>query len=68
MIRIGIGALLVLVGAWLALWVTSTGLLVYSAGTRIPKTRECHYLVGVTVLKRLEPLAERCLVLRTVGR
>jgi hypothetical protein len=30
-------------------------------------TRECHYLVGVTVTRRIEPLADRCPLMRTVG-
>lgn len=58
----------VLVAAWLGMWVTDTGLLVYSADTRVPHIRECHYLIGVTVLKRIEPLAQRCEALRTVGK
>ena len=58
----------VLAAAWLGMWVTDTGLLVYSADTRAPLIRECRYLVGVTVVKRIEPLAQRCEVLRTVGR
>ena len=57
----------VLVVAWLGLWVTSTGLLVYSSDTGVLKTRDCRYLVGVTVQKRLEPIAERCPVLRKLG-
>jgi uncharacterized membrane protein YpjA len=52
---------------WLGLWASNTGLLVYSAGTRIPKTRECSYFIGVSVLKRMVPLAERCPLLRRVG-
>jgi hypothetical protein len=56
-----------LVVAWLGLWVTSTGLLVYSSDTGVLNTRDCRYLVGVTVQKRLEPLAQRCPVLRKVG-
>ena len=58
----------VLALAWLGLWVSSTGLLVYSSDTGVLKTRDCRYLVGVTVQKRLEPLAERCPFVRTVGR
>lgn len=54
--------------AWLGLWATSTGLLVYSSDTGVLNTRDCRYLVGVTVQKRLEPLAQRCPVLRNVGR
>ena len=54
--------------AWAGLWVTSTGILVYSSDTGVLSTRDCRYLVGVTVQKRLEPLAQRCPVLRKVGR
>jgi hypothetical protein len=50
--------------AWLGLWVTSTGLLVYSSDTGVLSTRDCRYLVGVTLAKRLEPLAQRCPLLR----
>jgi len=55
------------VAAWLGLWVSSTGVLVYSSDTGVLRTRDCRYLVGVTVLKRLEPLAQRCPILRHVG-
>ena len=50
--------------AWLGLWLTGTGLLVYSSDTGVLSTRDCRYLVGVTVAKRLEPLAQRCPLLR----
>ncbi len=66
--KLGLLVVVVLVVTWLGLWVSNTGLLVYSADTRVPMTRDCRYLVGVSVLKRIEPLAERCLVFRTVGR
>ena len=63
--------LLGLIGAvalvWLGLWLSNTGLLVSSADTRIPKTRECKYLIGVTVARRIEPLADRCPLLRAIG-
>jgi hypothetical protein len=59
---------LVVVAAWLGMWVTSTGVLVSSSDTGVLKTRDCRYLVGVTVQKRLEPLAERCPFVRHVGR
>ncbi len=61
-------AVAVLAVAWLGMWVSDTGLLVYSAEARVPLARDCRYLIGVTVLKRIEPLAQRCEVLRTVGR
>jgi len=57
-----------LVLAWLGLWVTNTGVLVYSSDTGVLKTRDCRYLIGVTVVKSLEPLAQRCQVLKTLGR
>jgi hypothetical protein len=55
-------------GAWLALWLTGTGVLVHSSDTGVLSTRDCRYLVGVTVQKRLEPLAQRCPLIRTLGR
>jgi hypothetical protein len=54
--------------AWLALWIFNFGVLVYSAETRIPKTRDCRYFIGVSVLKRIEPLADRCPLVRTIGK
>ena len=55
-----------LVVAWVGLWVTNTGLLVHSSDTGLLSTRDCRYLVGVTVAKRLEPLAQRCPVVRKI--
>ena len=49
-----------LVVAWLALWATDTGLLVYSADTGVVRTRDCRYLVGVTVVRKFAPLAQGC--------
>ena len=66
--KIGVVAVAVVVVVWLGMWVSDTGLLVSSADTGVLKTRNCHYLVGVSVVKRLEPLADRCPVVRTVGR
>ena len=60
-------AVVLLVLVWLGLWLANTGILVYSADTGVLKTRDCRYLVGVTVQKRLEPLAQRCPVARRVG-
>ena len=57
----------ILILAWLGLWVGNTGVLVFSAESKIPMTRECHYFIGVSVLKRLEPLADRCPLVRRVG-
>jgi hypothetical protein len=57
----------ILILAWLALWATNTGILVFSAESKIPMTRDCHYFIGVSVLKRLEPLANRCPLVRSVG-
>jgi hypothetical protein len=65
--KIFLAALALLVLAWLGFWVSNTGVLVSSADTRIPKTRECKYFIGVTVVTRIVPLADRCPVTRTLG-
>lgn len=52
---------------WLGLWASNTGILVASADSKIPRTRECSYFIGVSVLKRLEPLADRCPLIRRIG-
>ena len=65
--KISLGLLGVIALVWLGLWLSNTGVMVYSADTRIPKTRECRYLIGVSVVKRLEPLADRCPLMRSVG-
>jgi hypothetical protein len=54
--------------AWVGLWITNTGVLIYSSDTGVLKTRDCRYFIGVTVVKSLEPLAQRCQVLKSVGR
>jgi hypothetical protein len=56
-----------LILAWLGLWVSNTGILVVSADSMIPKTRECSYFIGVSILKRIEPLADRCPLVRRIG-
>jgi hypothetical protein len=63
----GVVTLAVLVIAWLAAWIFDIGVLVYSADTMIPKTRDCRYFIGVSVLKRIEPLADRCPLTRSIG-
>jgi hypothetical protein len=63
----GLVALAVLVIAWLAAWIFDIGVLVYSADTKIPMTRDCRYFIGVSVLKRIEPLADRCPLIRSIG-
>jgi hypothetical protein len=63
--KIPIVVLAVLVLAWLGLWVSNTGILVYSEGMAV--MRDCRYFIGVSVVKRLLPLAERCPVIRKVG-
>jgi hypothetical protein len=68
-VKIAIGIVAVLAVIWLGLWASNTGLLVHSSETRIAKVRDCRYLVGVTVLRRIVPLADRCPVFRpNVGR
>jgi hypothetical protein len=64
--KLGI-AIAVVVLAWVGLWLSDTGILVYSADTGILKTRDCRYLVGVTIAKRLQPIADRCPLIRSVG-
>ena len=58
--KLGLGIAVVLALAWLALWAGDTGVLVYSSDTGVLKTRDCRYLVGVTVVKKYAPLAQRC--------
>ena len=58
--KIGLILVALLVVAWLALWATNTGLLVYSASTKVPATRDCRYLVGVSVVTHYAVLTERC--------
>lgn len=53
---------------WLGLWVADTGVLVYSGPTGVASTRDCRYLIGVTVVKKFEPLAQRCRVIAKVGK
>jgi hypothetical protein len=62
-----LAALAALVIAWLAAWMFNVGVLIYSADTKIPTTRDCRYFTGVSVLKRLEPLADRCPLVRRIG-
>jgi hypothetical protein len=57
----------VLVIAWLGLWVASAGILVYSSDIGVLKTRDCRYLVGVTVVKRIVPLAQSCPLIRKIA-
>jgi hypothetical protein len=62
------GILAAIVFVWLALWVADTGVLVYSSDTGVLKTRDCRYVIGVSVIKKLEPLSQRCSVLAKMGR
>jgi hypothetical protein len=65
--KIALGVVAIVVLAWLGLWLSNTGVMVYSADTPVPKTRECRYFIGVTVVTRIELLADRCPLLRQVG-
>jgi hypothetical protein len=60
--------LVALLVAWVGLWVSSTGFLVWSSDTGVLSTRDCRYLIGITLQKRLEPLAQRCPIVRKLGR
>jgi hypothetical protein len=64
--KLALAAIVVLVVAWLGLWVTNTGILVYSEAN-LAVMRDCRYFIGVSVVRRLAPLAERCEVIRKVG-
>ena len=64
--KLALAAIVVLVAAWLGLWVSNTGILVYSEAN-LAVMRDCRYFIGVSVVKRLLPLAERCPVIRQVG-
>ena len=65
--NIGLGVFGVIARVWVGLWLSNTGVMVYSGDTRIPKTRECKYFIGVTVVRRIEPLADRCPLMRSIG-
>ena len=67
MVRILLSVPGVIALMWLGLWLSNTGMLIFSADTRIPKTRECKYFIGVTVVSKIEPLADRCPLMRSVG-
>jgi hypothetical protein len=64
--KLALVAIVVLVAAWLGLWVSNTGLLVYSEAN-LAVMRDCRYFIGVSVVRRLAPLADRCEVIRKVG-
>jgi len=64
--KLAFAAIVVLVVAWLGLWISNTGILVYSAAN-LALMRDCRYLIGVSVVRRLAPLAERCELIRKVG-
>jgi hypothetical protein len=64
--KLALAAIVVLVLAWLGLWVSNTGILVYSEAN-LAVMRDCRYFIGVSVVRRLAPLAERCEVIRKVG-
>ena len=64
--KIGLVAVVVVVATWLGLWVSNTGVLVYSEAN-LAVMRDCRYFIGVSVVKRLAPLAERCELIRKVG-
>jgi hypothetical protein len=64
--KIVLAAIVALVVAWLGLWLSNTGVLIYSADTSFAVMRDCRYFIGVSVARRMLPLAERCPVLRTL--
>ena len=66
--KVGLGILVAVLVAWLGLWVSNTGVLVYSAAAKLPTTRDCRYFIGVSVVQRYAVLAERCEVTAKMGR
>jgi hypothetical protein len=64
--KLSLSGLALLLAAWLGLWVSNTGILVYSEAN-LAVMRDCRYFIGVSVVRRLLPLAERCPVVRQVG-
>ena len=64
--KLALAAIVVLVVAWLGLWVSNTGVLVYSEAN-LAVMRDCRYFIGVSVVRRLAPLADRCELVRKVG-
>jgi len=65
--KLALAVVVLLVVVWLGLWVSNTGLLVSSSDTGVLKTRDCHYFIGVSVVERLEQIADRCPLVRKVG-
>jgi hypothetical protein len=63
--KLPLGVIGVIALVWLGLWLSNTGLLIYSAEKIL--SRECKYFIGVSVVQRIEPLADRCPLLRSVG-
>lgn len=61
--KFGLSAVALVILLWLVFWASDTGVLVYSEDTGVLKTRDCRYLVGVSVVKRYAPLAQRCVFL-----
>lgn len=61
--KLGGFILVAALAVWLALWVLDVGVLVYSSDTGVLRTRDCRYLVGVSVVKKFAPLSQRCPVL-----
>lgn len=57
---------IVLVVLWLGAWAADRGVLVWSEETRLG-TRQCSYLIGVTVVKRIgNILSGRCALINRV--
>jgi hypothetical protein len=61
--KLGMFIVVPLLAVWLALWAVDIGILVYSSDTGVLRTRDCRYLVGVTLEKKFAPLSQRCPVL-----
>ena len=53
---------------WLGLWIAGTGVLVYSASTRVANAYDCRYLVGLSLHKRAQRKVPGCSFFRKVRR
>ena len=53
---------------WLGLWIAGTGILVYSANTRVANTYDCRYVVGLSLHKRVVRKVPSCSFFRKVRR
>jgi hypothetical protein len=63
-----VAAAAVVLIVWLGLWIAGTGVLVYSASTRVANTYECRYFVGLSLHSRVVRKVPSCAFFRKVRR